>query len=783
MADKTIDIEVRTKADKSEIVDLSEAIKVVGKDAEEASEKIEGMSDSTNSISSESLNEVSDSASDAGSSLEDGASGAERMGDAVSDIDTSSVESVSDSASGADDSLSSASDSGESLSISISSIDPSVLEQLAMLAGQAGDEMERLKDNTDGASESMSMVDAVASASLSESITSAFMSGADAAGNYSDTMVRLGYAMTGTSMTAKEAEQKFGGLITSMANETGRGAGAVRAHLVNMGNVGITSEQVLSDSFNGISKAAFQMGTDMDTMEQKFQRIVLSGMVGSRQLTQFGLSTQDIANAMGVSVDEVTESFKALDNEQRATILSTALNMKYGQDVTNNYKNSYEHLMDTLVRAKDYFIRVAGEALLPVLIPAIQTAADFINLLANTFKSLPSPIQGAIGVIAGLIAGFTAIGLATSSVIKIVGAAFSPFLKLFNLLTGQNIRSVVEFARIMGNLGKAVLEAGVNALRAAGMWVVQKAQLIASSIASGIATVKNWLLAISEWAVASPILIVIAVIIALIAVLGYLYFNNEQVRQAIDGLGQSLMNIAGIIYNTIINAFNYFTSFGQQLLESVGITGGGIINTIVGVLAFVATLPLRIGVILINTIAKILGFGNNFVQNMVSSASRGVSGFISWISSLPSRFAQELNNMINYALNFASRLPSILYNAGMASVQNFLNALGIHSPGTMQRKLLAEMEDTGERIPQASSNLIKNVSNVGSSVVDAFGNPSFNTNFANQGIIAGVSNGEGQTINITLNVGTVDKKERVDEIINAVNDYFRWNNTTAGRTV
>ena len=783
MADRTIDIEVRTKADKGEIVDLSDAIKVVGKDAEETSQKLEEMSESTNSISSESLNEVADTADDASGSLDELSSSADATSDSVNDIDGSSLDEVADGASSADDSLNSAADSGDALAISISSIDPSVMEQLAMLAQQAGDEMANFKDNADGASESMGAMEGLASATLSKGVTSAFMSGADAAGNYSDTMVRLNYALDGTSATAEQAEQKYGSLISSMTDQTGRGAGAVRAHLINMGNVGITNQQILTDSFNGISKAAFQMGADMDSMESKFQRMVLSGNTGARMLTQFGLNTQDLANVMGVTADEVSDKFKSMTADERAMVLSSALNMKYGQDVTENYKNSYEHLMDTLVRAKDYFIRVAGEALLPVLVPAIQTAADFINLLANTFKNLPGPIKGAIGVVAGLIAGFTAIGLATSAVIKIVGAAFSPFLKLFNLLTGQNVRSVLEFARIMGNLGKAVLEAGINALRAAGMWVVQKAQLLASSIASGIATVKNWLLAISEWAVASPILIVIAVIVALIAVLGYLYFNNEQVRQAIDGLGQALMNIAGIIYNTIINAYNYFTSFGQQLLESVGITGGGIINTIVGVLAFVATLPIRIGVILINTIAKILGFGDNFVQNMVSAASRSVSGFIGWISSLPGRFAAELNNMIAKALDFAARLPSILYEAGMASVQNFLHALGIASPGTMQRKLVAEIEDTGDRIPQVSGKLVRNIGDVGSSVVDAFGDPSLNTGFANNGIVTGVSTSGGQTFNITLNVGTVDKKERVDEIIDAVKDYFRWNNTTAGRTV
>ena len=41
----------------------------------------------------------------------------------------------------------------------------------------------------------------------------------------------------------------------------------------------------------------------------------------------------------------------------------------------------------------------------------------------------------------------------------------------------------------------------------------------------------------------------------------------------------------------------------------------------------------------------------------------------------------------------------------------------------------------------------------------------------------------GNTYNITLEIGSVDKRERVNEIIEAIRDYIEWDNTTAGRTV
>ena len=753
MAENNLDININTKADKTNVEDLSEAITTL----KEMDKNVEIDVEVDNST----ITDADDSVDSLADSIENTSSTASNLSDSVEGVDNSSIDDVSSSASDADDNLSSASDSANNLEVSISNIDPSVLEQLALSARDSADEMDKLKNNADETNTSMSMVDAMASATLSGAVTAGYMSASNAAGNYSDTMVRLGYALSGTSMRTEEAEQKYGKLISTMVNETGRGAGAVRAHLINMGNVGITNEQVLSESFEGISKAAFQMGESMDSMETKFQAMALTGRAGSRQLKAFGLETRDLAEAMGVSVDEVKDKFEEMDATSRANVLSTALNMKYGSEVTENYKNSYEHLMETMNRAKDYFIRVVGEALLPVLIPAIENAANVVNLFASSFRGLPDPIKGVIGTALSLVAGITAVGLGISATTKFISAAIAPF-------------------RLLAESERA-------------------------------AAIAQWLLNVAMDA--NPIVLIVLAIIALIAVLAYLYFNNEQVRQAIDGLGQAFVNAGQIIYTSIVNAinsviqfltglYNYLVGLGASITNSVGITGNNILNAIIGYLVFMATLPTRLGVIFANMIAKTLGFGDNFVQRMISSASRSVNGFLNWIRQLPSRFASELNNMIQKAIDFANRLPSILYNAGMAAVQNFLSALGIASPGTMQRKFIAEIKNTGDRVPDVASNLIKNVGNVGKNVIKAFGSPKLTVGFDSDKLndykkssfefsnnnlldllLSNKDNKNGSVINLTLNVGTVDKKERIDEIIDAVREYFLWNNTTAGRTV
>ena len=753
MAENNIDININTKADQSKVEELSESItslKDMDKDVE-----IDVNVDSTGIDSAEeSVGNLDDSMGNASGS-------AEELSGSVNDVDSSALDDVSSSASDADESLDSASSSAENMSISITNIDPSVLQQLADSIRTSADEMDNLKDSTDNANESMSMVDAMATATLSAGVTAGFMTASNAAGNYSDTMVRLGYAMSDTSMTAEQAEQRYGKLISSMAEQTGRGAGAVRSHLVNMGNVGITNEKILTESFEGISKASFQMGENLDTMEMKFQAMALTGMAGKRQLKSFGLEVSDLAEVMGVSVDEVTDKFKNMDADSRASVLSTALNMKYGSEVTENYKNSYEHLIESLDRAKDYLIRVVGEALLPVLIPAIQNTANIINFLAGAFRGLPDPIKGVIGGAIGLLAGITAVGLGISATTKFISAALGPF-----------------------------------------RWLAQSERA---------AAIAQWLL--NAAMDANPIVLITIAIIALIAILAYLYFNNEQVRNAINALGQSFINAGQIIYSSVLNFVNwvitslqglydYIMTFGGLLESNVTITGNNIVDGIIGVLMFIATLPMQIGIIFLNIIAKALGFGNNFVQRMFSAGYNSASRFMGQISSMPGRFIGELNKMLGAVSQWASTLPAKFWEAGVNAVKNFLNALGIHSPGIMQIKLIKELEDTGSRVLTSGANLVRNVGLIGRNAVKSFGNPKLNVGYdveeSNQPgnnnleisnneiieLLLSFLNGNGKgDVNITLNVGSVDKRERIDEILEVLRQYFLWNNSTAGRTV
>lgn len=79
--------------------------------------------------------------------------------------------------------------------------------------------------------------------------------------------------------------------------------------------------------FQAIADGAAAMNTSFDTAAQRFDQIVNSGSLMARSLTSIGLSTNDVAAAMGqagVPADLLTTSFKNLDEQQRAAVLSSA---------------------------------------------------------------------------------------------------------------------------------------------------------------------------------------------------------------------------------------------------------------------------------------------------------------------------------------------------------------------------------------------------------------------------------------------------------------------------
>ena len=288
-------------------------------------------------------------------------------------------------------------------------------------------------------------------------------------------------------------------------------------------------------------------------------------------------------------------------------------------------------------------------------------------------------------------------------------------------------------------------------------------------------------------------------ITALIAVLGYLYFNNEQVRAAVDGLGQSLMMFGQWVYNgaiywlqqlqtTLMNLWNYIVTLGGLLPANVQMTGNQILDTIIRVLAFIATLPLQLGMIFVNILARALGFGDNFSQRMINGAVNAVNGFISWISTLPGRLAGELNKMLQMASNFAMQIANTLTGGAAGMVVGWITGSGEHSPGFMYDAFEGELQSMDDTANVYSNRLQSVIGSMGAGIVNKFGEPSLGLRYEdtmNHQLETNANGNTGNTGNTYnfYNYGDIDNEERMNKVLDALIRRLNFENETAGRTV
>ena len=87
---------------------------------------------------------------------------------------------------------------------------------------------------------------------------------------------------------------------------------------------GVSAAQI-PGILHAAADAAAAAGNSFDAVVSSMERMGISGMVSARMLVQLGLQTKDIADAMGVSVGEMSADFKALDEETKFQVIREAL--------------------------------------------------------------------------------------------------------------------------------------------------------------------------------------------------------------------------------------------------------------------------------------------------------------------------------------------------------------------------------------------------------------------------------------------------------------------------
>lgn len=445
--------------------------------------------------------------------------------------------------------------------------------------------------------------------------------------------------------------------------------------------------------------------------------------------------------------------------QERSKLLQEALTAEGWSGIANQdiYNNKLQSFNDMLERGKmnlgDVFLK-GSEGAMDFIMKLDESTNGLVGM-SVALASFASPITDTIMGLGQIATGFKSL--------KEASDLFGITEKLGALKTSlMNVGTAAKNAALsMLDLGKKTLIAGYNAAKAAVLWIAQKVQLIASTVATyamaAAQAVLNFVMSMN------PIMIVVIAIIALIAVLAYLYYNVDWVKQAFDNLAATLM---GAITGAISWLSSLFTNFTTQL----GLDTSNWIQAILGFILFIPTLPLRLGVALANALAKVLGFGNNFVQRMTSAAMNAVNGFISYIQQLPGIVMGEFNRVLGLVNDFINTLPQRVWDMGAAIIGALKASLGIGSPGHMFYMVEGEFN----RIDDLTKKTRFDTGQIGQDMVDNF-NPSLNPTS---------STGNAPTGNITFNLyGDMDEEERMNKFVDAVIRRLSFENSTAGRTV
>ena len=329
--------------------------------------------------------------------------------------------------------------------------------------------------------------------------------------------------------------------------------------------------------------------------------------------------------------------------------------------------------------------------------------------------------------------------------------------------------------------GKNALIAGANAVKSAAMWAVEKGMKVLSIGASyALAAAQAILNAVMSM---NPIMLVVIAIAALVAALIWAYYNVDWFRQMVDNAWASLVQFGQQIYGAITGALQWLGDLFNQFTSQIGLSTDNWAQAVLGFILFMATMPARLAVIFVNAIAKTLGFGDNFAQGLLSKAMSAVSGFANAVQGIP----QALQSCLDWAYNMVMSHPivqAIIWLGNKISEVFSSIGLGQGSPGKIYHALENELDWSEDLINKSS--LSNSAATLGKNIVKEFGNPSLGVGVdTSNASLTNLANGSvgNQTINLTLEIGSVDNEKRIQEIVEAVRRELRWNNKTAGRGV
>lgn len=207
-------------------------------------------------------------------------------------------------------------------------------------------------------------------------------------------------------------------------------------------------------------------------------------------------------------------------------------------------------------------------------------------------------------------------------------------------------------------------------------------------------------------------------------------------RTIISALTGIFTRVASIVRTNLTRTISSVISWASTIVSKGKSASSKFLSSVV---SYFSQLPNRVGNYISSTTGRIASGASSWVSNARSKASGVVTAVTGQVSRLPGKVYSEFMGIGSRMLSAGSQLVAKARQIGRNIVSGLLSSMGIASPGTIQRKVVLEFENTLGRVGDMTSTGLTVGRAVGSSIVNGFSDfdlsaPTLKADYAPDGI-------------------------------------------------
>ena len=347
------------------------------------------------------------------------------------------------------------------------------------------------------------------------------------------------------------------------------------------------------------------------------------------------------------------------------------------QGLIKGISDAFNWLCDVLKPVTDAFSNVFPESATGEfdIVRAIIDAVGYsFDVLKGILLAIAVPAQAVIEV-------FT-------QIIEILSPVLIPVLELMGQVLLEMVSGLIQIIDLFAQFGEGQIT--LSELLT-GIWTIllDTFTLILTTI---VTTIAGWIIQIAT--------------MALQAGMNFVY-----------GIISWISQLPGRVFAWIIATASRIAA-GASRWVSIGRSRASSMGS--AVISFISQLPGRVASFISSTAGRIASGAGAWISNARSKAASMVSGVISQVSQLPGKVYTEFMNIGSRIMSAGSDLVNKARQIGQNIVNGMLNAMHIHSPGIIQKKVVKEFEDTLANVADMTNQAEKAGANVGESLVSSY---------------------------------------------------------------